>query len=369
MLYHRTEEGALKQDGFRSATNMPQHFVIRHTTDEPEPPGGHRPPSRVQLPPALFTLPPKATDEVVEGNKKAKEVAKKKKKKNKRRRGHHKPTEVVRDGGTKEGGKEPTVVTHNAELYLGNEDVLPMSLPANPAHEPVTTMKLTKDRPSLVELREEVTEAKEGAKVRNAESLPKPRPAKDSAVPNDPRTLTKLRPSLLALKDAFRKMAPKPKMDMGSRKISVASSMASGPSQAAAAGPPARRSTIASNTKSHDRSRKGQHSTVCVGPDKSGDHSPTSGPASAFNSTGVRSLLKSYTVNMPSGHSLAFCVTALVVLELAFAVVVVILTAILGRMHSKRQAVSSPVTTVASPHLLEAGVGADCHDRNTLPVP
>ncbi|XP_070394084.1 uncharacterized protein [Dermacentor albipictus] len=89
-----------------------------------------------------------------------------------------------------------------------------------------------------------VIEGKEGAKVRNAESLPKPRPAKDSAVPNDPRTLTKLRPSpsLMALKDAFRKTAPKPKMDMGSRKISVSFSMASGPPKAA---------------RSHQRSRGG----------------------------------------------------------------------------------------------------------------
>ncbi|XP_075547433.1 uncharacterized protein LOC142581873 [Dermacentor variabilis] len=211
-----------------------------------------------------------------------------------------------------------------------------------------------------------VTEGKEGAKVRNAESLPKPRPAKDSAVPNDPRTLTKLRPSLLALRDAFRKMAPKPKMDMGSRKISVASSMASGPSQAAAAGPPAGRSTIASATRSHQRSREG-HSTVCIGPDKSGDHSPTSGRVSASTSTGVRSLLKSYTAgNMPSGRSLAFCVAALVVLALA--VLVVILTAILGRMHSKKQAVSSSATTVAIPHHVKAGVGADGHHRSTLPA-
>ncbi|XP_054926364.1 uncharacterized protein [Dermacentor andersoni] len=154
-------------------------------------------------------------------------------------------------------------------------------------------------------------------------------------------------------------------MDMGSRKISVASSMVSGPSRAAAAGPltPAGRSTIAS-PRSHERSREG-HSTVCIGPDKGGDQSPTSGPVSASNSTGVRSLLKSYTGNMPSGHSLAFCVTALAVF--AIAVLVVILTAILGRMHSKKQAVSSSITTVASPHHLKAGVGADGHDRNTLP--
>ncbi|XP_065284983.1 uncharacterized protein [Dermacentor albipictus] len=267
MLYHRTEEGALKQDGFRSATNMPQHFVIRHTTDEPEPPGGHRPPSRVQLPPALFTLPPKATDEVVEGNKKAKEVAKKKKKKNKRRRGHHKPTEVVRDGGTKEGGKEPTVVTHNAELYLGNEDVLPMSLPLNPAHEPVTTMKLTKDRPSLVELREE-----------------------------------------------FRKIAHQPTMIPGSGNALAASSTLAGPSSASSAlqsKPPVNLADKVSD-KSRETAEKSEHRT--------------SGHVTATNSHPGHS-----DVGTTSGESYAYLITALVMLGLVAGVVLLLTTLLLGR--------------------------------------
>lgn len=213
-----------------------------------------------------------------------------------------------------------------------------------------------------------VPEGKEGAKVGNAERLPKSLPAKDSAEPNNPRTLTKLRPSLLALREAFRKLAPKPKMDMGGRKISVvSSSMASGPSSPAS-GPstPAGRSTVVSPIRSHEHSQEG-HSIVDIGRNKNGNQSPTSGHVSPSNSTAVRSLPRNFSGNITGGRLLAYCVAALVMLAVAV-LLVVIMTMIFKRMPSKKQEVSSSVTTVTSPHQVKGGVGADGYDRTMLPV-
>ncbi|XP_075550155.1 uncharacterized protein LOC142583553 [Dermacentor variabilis] len=269
MLYCPSKEGFQKQDGVRSTTNLPQHFVIRHTTDEPESPGGHRPQSPVHLPPALFTLPPKATNAVVERNKKAKEVAKKKKKK--RRHRHHKPTEVVRGGGTKEGGKAPTVVTDNQELYLGIEDVLPTSLPGNHAHEPVTTVKLTKNRPSIVELREE-----------------------------------------------FRKMAHKPTMSTESGNAAAASSTLAGPSPPSSAlrSKPA----ISLADKVSDKSRETAEKSECR----------TSGHVTATSSTPGHC-----DVGRTSGESCTYLVTALVMLGLAAGLVLLLTTLLLDRLEKR----------------------------------
>ncbi|XP_037515714.1 uncharacterized protein LOC119392844 [Rhipicephalus sanguineus] len=212
-----------------------------------------------------------------------------------------------------------------------------------------------------------VPKGKEKAKVGRAECLPN---AGVIANSDDSAKLTKFRPSLLELREAFRKTAPKHQIDSASRKASDTSTMASGQSQTTSVGPstPGKRSEATSPGKSRDLSQDWRLLVTIGHHNTGGFQVPQSGLVSVSKeSSGARSILRTLR-NVMSGQWLAYCVVALVVLALV--VLVVILTAILSRMHAKKREVSSSVTAITSPpRHVKGAVDVDLRERTTLMVP
>ncbi|KAL1426418.1 hypothetical protein MTO96_003419 [Rhipicephalus appendiculatus] len=283
------KEDAQKQDANRSTrASAAKGFVIRRTTDEPKKP--QRPPkSQLQLPPVLFTLPQTAASEVAERNAKAKEAPKMK------QGPCRKPKETVRRASTRGGDKACKDEADN-NLYFGDEDLLPKSLPVKNADDPIASARLTKSRPSIEKFRNE-----------------------------------------------FRKKVLKPAAMLPmSGTASLATSTPAGPSSL-----PSGMQSASGVQSLVDKSSSKSHEAA----EKSGDQRSTNGHATATKATHGCIIVGALERKDVAGGGVycAYLIASLVVLALAG--LVLLLTTLLLQMYAKKKVASSSVRKNASSRL------------------